>query len=87
MRPPAARSAGSVIPVPATQLRLRGRLLDALHPDSKVSADSHARVKALLASCASAPGIAAIGDERFDNSLPGLLCFDFTLTVNPQQPL
>ena len=44
-------------------------------------------MKALLASCASAPGIAAVGDERFDNSLPGLLRFDFTLTVNPRHPL
>jgi type IV pilus assembly protein PilM len=80
-------SGGPNGPVPAVQLRLTGRLLDTQNPVSKVSPDSHERVKQLLASFAGSRFIAAIGGERFDNAQPGLLRFDVTLAVNPQHPL
>ncbi len=73
--------------VPALQFRLQGRLLDPQHPDAKVSAESHARARELLASIAKSPFIAATEGERFDTAQPGLLRFDLTLAVNPQHPL
>jgi type IV pilus assembly protein PilM len=72
---------------PPLQLRLSGRLLDVRNPVSKVSPDSEARVRQLLAGFARSPFIASIGNERFDNAQPGLLRFDFTLVVNPSHPL
>jgi type IV pilus assembly protein PilM len=69
------------------RLTLSGRLLDAQHPVSKVSADSYERVKKLLASFAGSQFIASVENERFDNSQPGILRFDFTLVVNPAKPL
>lgn len=74
-------------PAPGLQLRLQGRLLDPQHPDAKVSAASQARARALLASIATSPFVAATEGERFDTSQPGLLRFDLTLAVNPQHPL
>jgi type IV pilus assembly protein PilM len=89
-----ARAAGAsgtaTVPAAATQalqLRLSGRLLDVRNPFSKVSPNSYARVKQLLAGFARSPYIAAIEDERFDNAQPGLLRFDFTVVVNPSHPL
>lgn len=84
---PAKAAAGQAPPGPALHLGLSGRLLDTHNPVSKVSPDSYARVKELLASCTGSRFITAIENERFDNSQPGLLRFDFTLVVNPQHPL
>lgn len=69
------------------RLMLSGRLLDAQHPVSKVSPDSYERVKRLLASFAGSQFISSVENERFDNSQPGILRFDFTLVVNPAKPL
>ncbi|HVU24841.1 MAG TPA: pilus assembly protein PilM [Opitutus sp.] len=69
------------------RLMLSGRLLDRNNPVSKVSADSYQRVKQLLASFGASEFVASVENERFDNSQPGILRFDFTLVVNPQQPL
>ena len=79
--------AGGAAPVPSVCLKLNGRLLDAQQPVSKVSLNSYRRVKQLLASFAGSPFVAAIQNEHFDNSQPGLLRFDVTLVVNPQHPL
>ena len=84
---PAAAAGGPAPSAPVLHLRLSGRLLDVHNPVSKVSPDSYARVQQLLASFTGSPFIAAIENERFDNSQPGLLHFDFTLVVNPQHPL
>jgi type IV pilus assembly protein PilM len=82
-----AAGPGPAGPAPTPQLLLSGRLLDTQNPVSKVSPESYERVKQLLASFTGSRFIGAIGNERFDNSQPGLLRFDFTLTVNPQHPL
>ena len=81
----AAAGSGS----PATDLRLvlSGRLLDRGNPISKVSAESYERVKQLIASFGGSEFIASVEHERFDNSQPGILRFDFTLVVRPQKPL
>ena len=84
---PAAGMTGGAPPARSVCLKLDGRLLDPHHPVSKVSPDSYQRVKQLLASIASSPFVAAIQNEHFDNSQPGLLRFDVTLVVNPQHPL
>ncbi len=82
----AAAKADDVAP-PPLRLTLSGRLLDKNNPVSKVSTDSYARVKRLLASFRGSHFIAVVENERFDNSQPGLLRFDFTLVVSPENPL
>lgn len=87
--PPVASApvAGRDFSPPPLQLRLSGRLLDASSPVAKASPASYARVKTLLAGFARSPFVAAIEHERFDQTQPGLLRFDFTLVVNPSHPL
>lgn len=80
-------AAGQGTNAQTVQLRLSGRLLDARNPVAKVSPDSYARVKQLLAGFADSPFVSGIEGERFDNAQPGLLRFDVTLVVNPQHPL
>lgn len=87
---PTARAGGPPDPAESAtswRLRLSGRLLDVRNPVAKVSPESYARVKQLLAGFAGLPFIAAVEHERFDNAQPGLLRFDVTLVVNPQHPL
>lgn len=84
---PADLPAGSGSSARGWQLRLSGRLLDVSNPVAKVSADSYARVKQLLAGFAGSPFVSAIEGERFDNAQPGLLHFEVTLAVNPQHSL
>ncbi|MEY4939550.1 MAG: hypothetical protein RIQ93_1285 [Verrucomicrobiota bacterium] len=76
--------------VPATpplRLTLSGRLLDVANPQSRVSEGSLQRVQELLTSFAGSRFIASVENEHFDNSQNGLLRFDFTLVLNPQNPL
>ena len=72
---------------PPLRLALTGRLLDPENPLAKVSADSQARARRLLASFLDSPFVAAVEDERFDNTQPGLLRFDVTLVIDPRRPL
>ncbi|HVS51513.1 MAG TPA: pilus assembly protein PilM [Opitutaceae bacterium] len=72
---------------PPLRLVLSGRLLDVANPQSRVSRESLQRVKQLLASFAGSPFVSAVENERFDTNQNGLLHFDFTLVVNPNQPL
>ncbi|MEO6006391.1 MAG: pilus assembly protein PilM [Opitutus sp.] len=69
------------------KLGLTGRLLDRSNPISKVSADSYERVKLLIAHFADSPFVASVAQERFDNSQPGILRFDFTLIVGSNSTL
>jgi type IV pilus assembly protein PilM len=74
-------------PLPPVRLTLSGRLLDVTNPQSKVSSESRERVQQLLASFKDSQFIAAVENERFDNSQNGLLRFDFTLVINPKKTL
>jgi type IV pilus assembly protein PilM len=80
--PAAADGKGSRAAKAQIQLRLSGRLLDADHPASKVSAESYARVRALLGSIRNSPFIASLQDEKFDNTQPGMLRFEVTLAID-----
>lgn len=73
--------------VAAPRLALSGRLLDVDHPQSKVSPQSFERVKQLLQTFRHSPFVAAIEEERFDNTRNGLLRFDVTLVLDPENPL
>ena len=79
---------GGAAPVaPPLRLMLSGRLLDVANPVSNVSPASYDRVKKLIAGFTGSPFITAVENERFDNTQPGLLRFDFTLVVNARRPL
>lgn len=69
------------------KLRFEGRLLDVSNPLSTVSQESNKRVSALLDSFAASEFIERLEDERFDNSVPGILKFNFTLVVDSTRPL
>lgn len=69
------------------RLRVSGRLLDRVNPLSRVSPETHVRVRMLLGSVADSPFVAMIEDESFDNSQPGLLAFDFVLRTEPKRSL
>lgn len=69
------------------KLRLEGRLLDVSNPLSMVSQESNKRVSALLDSFAASEFIDRLEDERFDNNVPGILKFNFTLVVDSARPL
>ncbi|MCH6257038.1 pilus assembly protein PilM [Puniceicoccaceae bacterium K14] len=69
------------------KLELEGRLIDAKNPLSTVSEDSYARVKSLLENIEASGFVQSLDGERFDNSVPGILKFSFTLTINPELPL
>ena len=68
-------------------LVLSGRLLARKNTLSKVSGESNGRVKQLLASFKESRFIADVENERFDNTQPGILRFDFTLVVDTENPL
>ena len=72
---------------PGLELALSGRLLDPANPGANVSPESHEKIRRLCASLAASPFVMGIKDERFDNSRPGLLRFDFTLVMNPRHPM
>lgn len=70
------------------QLYLSGRMLDKTNPLAKVSLETTHRVKALLRDLDGSPYVQlAEGGQRFDNSQPGILRFDFVLTAEPARPL
>lgn len=85
--PPVEGNATAPAPAPALRLTLSGRLLDVANPVSNVSPESFDRVKKLIAGFTGSPFITAVENERFDNTQPGLLRFDFTLVVNARRPL
>jgi len=82
-------SPASETPDARTPLRLfvAGRLVDRRNPVSKVSQESTDRVRALMASLDDSPFIAAVENERYDTTQPGILRFEFTMAVDPERPL
>ena len=69
------------------RLHLEGRLLDVSNPLSTVSQESNRRVSALLDSFAASEFVEGLENERFDNNVPGILKFNFTLVVDSARPL
>ena len=69
------------------ELVISGRMLDRANPPAQATPGTFNRVKALLASIVDSPFVASVEGERFDNSQPGILKFDFVLVADPQHPL
>lgn len=69
------------------KLVISGRMLDKTNPLAKVSPETFARVKDLLAGIVDLPSVSAVEGESFDNSQPGILKFDFVLVTDPTHPL
>lgn len=69
------------------RLFVAGRLVDRRNPVSKVSLESTASVRALMASLSESPFIASVENERYDTTQPGILRFEFTMAVDPEHPL
>jgi len=69
------------------RFNLSGRLLDRQNPMSRVSPEAQQRVNALLRSFTDSGYVAAVENERFDTSEPGILRFEFNLVLNNERPL
>jgi type IV pilus assembly protein PilM len=69
------------------KLVVSGRMLDKTNPLAKVSPETFTRVKELLAGIVELPSVSAVEGERFDNSQPGILRFDFVLVTDAAHPL
>lgn len=72
---------------PVLRLALSGRLLDTAGPQAKVNPGANDRVRRLFAQLQESRFVRAVTEERFDASQPGILRFDFTLVINPEEPL
>jgi hypothetical protein len=55
--------------------------LDRENPEAKVGNEAQGRVKLLIAKLGESKFVAAVERERFENSHPGLLQFDFVLVA------
>jgi type IV pilus assembly protein PilM len=69
------------------KLVISGCMLDKTNPLAKASPEAFTRVKDLLTGLVELPAVSAVEDERFDNSQPGILKFDFVVVVDSTQPL
>lgn len=69
------------------KLVISGRMLDKTNPLAKVSPETFTRAKELLAGIVELPSVSAVEGERFDNSQPGILKFDFVLVTDVAHPL
>jgi type IV pilus assembly protein PilM len=83
--PPGNMMAGA--PDAPLRLAISGRLLDTRNPLAKVSPEANVRVRRLLAKIRESRFVAAVEDERFDATQPGILRFDVTLLLEPAEPL
>jgi type IV pilus assembly protein PilM len=89
--PPAPNPDGStpppVVRPPTLKVVLSGRLLDVDNPQSKVSPQSFERVKELLKNMRQSRFVNRVENERFDNNQNGLLRFDVTVVIKPENLL
>lgn len=70
------------------RLHLAGCMLDQTNPLSGTGREATGRVKGLLRDLAASPYVEVAEEgQRFDNSQPGILRFDFVLTTRPGPPL
>ena len=77
----AGGDAGRPEPPSMVRLNLIGCLFDADNPVTKAGAGSYQRAKSLLEGLRASPFVAAVENERFDGSKPGMLRFEITLVV------
>lgn len=81
------RNSANAAELSKVRLHLEGRLLDVSNPLSTVSQESNRRVSALLDSFAASEFVEGLENESFDNNVPGILKFNFTLVVDSARPL
>jgi type IV pilus assembly protein PilM len=74
-------------PPPARRLALSGRMLDRVQVGAASGVDFNRRMHRLLGTLTASPFVAAIENERYDISQPGILRFEFTLVIKPERPL
>jgi hypothetical protein len=70
------------------KLAVAGRLLERSDPLAKTAGpEAFDRIRALLTSLKQSPFVGTVEDERFDDSQPGLLAFEFVLVSAEARPL
>jgi type IV pilus assembly protein PilM len=69
---------------PSMRLRLSGRMLDRRGVRTALANEAEMRVQRLLASVGRSRFVRTIKAERFDTSRPGILRFEFSVSVNPE---
>ncbi|MCW5550126.1 MAG: pilus assembly protein PilM [Opitutaceae bacterium] len=78
---------GETDPTAPRRLALSGLLLDVRHPLVKAGPETNARARQLLELFRNSRFVAAVEEERFDASQPGLLRFEFVLRLESATPL
>ena len=62
-------------------------MLDRVQVGAASGVDFNRRMHRLLGTLTASPFVAAIENERYDISQPGILRFEFTLVIKPERPL
>jgi type IV pilus assembly protein PilM len=78
---------GETDPAAPRRLALSGRLLDVRHPLVKAGPETNARARQLLELFRNSRFVAAVEEERFDASQPGILRFEVVLRLESGTPL
>ncbi len=74
-------------PVSPLRIAVSGRILDRSRPGAAATDAASGRAKNLLRSLAASPYVAAVEEERFDESQPGLWRFELVLRCRGDRPL
>jgi type IV pilus assembly protein PilM len=74
-------------PPPVRRLALSGRMLDRVPAEAPAGMGFNRRMHRLLGTLTDSPFVAAVENEHYDISQPGILRFEFTLVIKPERPL
>ncbi len=68
-------------------LQVEGRVVDRKNPLSRVSDDLKLKAEDFIKIMGDSPFLKEVSLKRYDDEIPGILRFEFTISVNPQRPL
>ncbi len=68
-------------------LQLEGRVVDRNNPLSRVSDDLKKRAENFIQTMGQSPFLKEVTLKRYDDTMPGILRFEFTISINPERPL
>jgi type IV pilus assembly protein PilM len=68
-------------------LQLEGRVIDRDNPLSRVSEDLKKKAEKFIQTMGSSPFLNEVTLKRYDDTMPGILRFEFTISINPERPL
>lgn len=90
--PAPARGRAPAQPAPAAKagpmvLSLEGRVVDRENPLGRVSEHLREKVDKFIETMGKSPYLQEVKLDKFDDSQPGILRFEFTISIHPEKPL